>query len=193
MQVDHHSLSIFFPSSIFILFLHFTLPHLISFFYHPAWCLTWVQHPHFILVYSVCPFLYHHVLNRDPEVRDSWFFYALHLMHEGYEDYIIGIFEPSFLSFISPYCLSLCYVPCLKTTLRPWFHTLYLTAHTWVILKIGWRLFLRAWWMRSYDIIYTGAYLSYQWWIFRGDMIYTGAYPTHRWQFSFKMMSCTEA
>ena len=28
--------------SIFILFLHFTLPHLISFFSHPVWCLTWV-------------------------------------------------------------------------------------------------------------------------------------------------------
>ena len=27
-------------------------------------------------------------------------FYALHLMHEGYEDYIIGIFESSFLSFL---------------------------------------------------------------------------------------------
>ena len=28
--------------------------------------------------------------------------YALHLMHEGYEYYIIGIIEPSFLSFLSP-------------------------------------------------------------------------------------------
>ena len=37
----------------------------------------------------------------------------------GMGDYIIGIFEPSFLSFLSPYYLSLHYVPCLKTTLRP--------------------------------------------------------------------------
>ena len=67
----------------------------------------------------------------------------------------------------------------------PWGHdfTLCLTAHTWAILGISWRLFLRAWWMRSYDMIYTGAYPFYQWWIFRGDMIYTGAYPAHRWQF----------
>ena len=64
-------------------------------------------------------------------------FYALHLMHEGYGDYIIGVFEPSFLSFPSPYYLSLRYVLCLKTTLRLWLHTLYLTAHTWAILEIG--------------------------------------------------------
>ena len=109
--------------------------------------------------------------------------YALHLMHEGYMDYIIGIIEPSFLSFLSPYYLSLRYVPCLKTTLRPWLHILCLTAHTWAILEIGWRLFLRAWWMRSYDMIYTRTYSSYQWSIFEGDVIYTGAYPAHRWQF----------
>ena len=77
--------------------------------------------------------------------------YALHFMHEGYGDYIIGIFEPSFLSFLSPYYLSLRYVPCLKTTLRLWLHTLYLTAHTWAILELGRRLFLRAWWMGSWD------------------------------------------
>ena len=32
--------------------------------------------------------------------------YALLLMHEGYRDYIIGIIEPSFLLFLSPYYLS---------------------------------------------------------------------------------------
>ena len=90
-------------------------------------------------------------------------FYTLHLMHEGYGDYIIGIFEPSFPSFLSPYYLRLHYVPSLKTTLRPWLHTLCLTIHTWAILEIGWRLFLRAWWMMSYDMIYTWAYPSYQW------------------------------
>ena len=30
------------------------------------------------------------------------------------------VFEPSFLSFLSPYHPGLLYVPCLKTTLRPW-------------------------------------------------------------------------
>ena len=30
------------------------------------------------------------------------------------------VFEPSFPSFLSPHHLSLRYVPCLKTTLRPW-------------------------------------------------------------------------
>ena len=56
-------------------------------------------------------------------------FYALHLMHEGYEDYIIGIFEPSFLSFLSPYYLSLRYVPSLKTTLRPLLHIVFDSSH----------------------------------------------------------------
>nr|CAN66352.1 hypothetical protein VITISV_005782 [Vitis vinifera] len=40
------------------------------------------------------------------------------------------VFEPSFLSFLSPYHLGLRYVPCLKTTLRPWDPTSSLTAST---------------------------------------------------------------
>ena len=102
-------------------------------------------------------------------------FYALHLMHEGYEDYIIRIFEPSFLSFFSPYYLSLRYVPCLKTTLRLWLHTLCLMAHTWAILEIGWRLFLGAWWMGSW-----------------GDRLHWGL-PRSLITFSFGMMSYLEA
>ena len=88
---------------------------------------------------------------RTPRSGTHDVFYALHLMHEGYGDYIIGIFEPSFLSFLSPYYLSLRYVPSLKTTLRPWLHTLCLTAHAWAILEISRRLFLGAWWMGSWD------------------------------------------
>ena len=63
---------------------------------------------------------------------------------------IIGIFEPSFLSFLSPYYLNLRYVPHLKTTLWSWLHTLCLMAHTWAILEISWRLFLGAWQMGSW-------------------------------------------
>ncbi|RVW88181.1 hypothetical protein CK203_042909 [Vitis vinifera] len=37
----------------------------------------------------------------------------------------------SFLSFLLPYRLSLRYVPCLKTTLRPWDQMSSLTASTW--------------------------------------------------------------
>ena len=62
----------------------------------------------------------------------------------GMRDYIIGIFESSFLSFLSPYYPGLRYVPCLKTTLRPLLHVLCLTAHTWAILEISRRLFLGA-------------------------------------------------
>ena len=161
LTITHFSISLI--SSIFVLLLHFTLPHLIFFFSHPTWCLTWVQHPHFTLAYLICHsfIIIFHVGILRSTTHDV--FYALHLMHERYGDYIIRIIELSFLLFLLPYYLSLCYVPCPKTTLRPWLHTLYLTAHTWVILEIGWRLFLRAWWMRSYDKIYTGAYPAHRW------------------------------
>ena len=148
MQVDHHSLSYLFVFFYFCYITPFHSTSLISFFFHPTWCLTWVQYPHFILDYLIC-----HSFIIIWEPLGPWlmrFFYALHLMHEGYVDYIIGIFEPSFLSFLSPYYLSLRYIPCLKTTLRPWLHTLCLTAHPWAILEIDWRLFLRAWWMGSW-------------------------------------------
>ena len=87
---------------IFVLFLHFTLLHLIYFFSHLAGCLTWVQHSHFILVSSMCLFFYHHFRVWTPRSGTHDVFYTLHFMHEGYGDYIIGIFEPSFLSFRSP-------------------------------------------------------------------------------------------
>ncbi|RVW68357.1 hypothetical protein CK203_063798 [Vitis vinifera] len=45
--------------------------------------------------------------------------YMLHFIYEGMS-FDHWVFEPSFLSFLSPYHLGLRYVPCLKTTLRPW-------------------------------------------------------------------------
>ena len=117
MQVDHHSL--------FYLFAFFYL----SFFSHHTWCLTWVQHPHFILTYSIFSFLYHHFREGILRSMIHDVFYTLHLMHEGYGDYIIGIFEPSFPSFLSPYYLRLHYVPCLKTTLRPLLYIVFDSSH----------------------------------------------------------------
>ena len=66
---------------------------------------------------------------RTPRSGTHDVFYASHLMHEGYGDYIIGIFGPSFLSFLSPYYLGLRYVPCLKTTLRPLLHIVFDSSH----------------------------------------------------------------
>ena len=40
LTITHFSISLF--SCIFVLFLHSTLSHLISFFSHLSWCLTWV-------------------------------------------------------------------------------------------------------------------------------------------------------
>ena len=42
------------------------------------------------------------------------------------------VFEPSFLSFLSPYCPGLRYIPCLKTTLRPRDQKLSLIVFTWM-------------------------------------------------------------
>ena len=61
---------------------------------------------------------------------------------------IIGIIEHSFLSFLSPYYLSLRYVMSLKTTLRLWHHILCLITLMWVILGIGSRAFW-LWWTKS--------------------------------------------
>ena len=41
------------------------------------------------------------------------------------------VFGPSFPSFLLPYHLSLRYIPCLKTTLRPWDQMSSSTAPTW--------------------------------------------------------------
>ena len=120
-------------------------------------------------------------------------FYTLHLMYEGYRDYIIGIFEPSFHSFLSPYYLSLRYVSCLKTTPRPRFHTLCLTAHTWPILEISRRLFLGAWWMGSWDDdLHWGIPLLLVMDFQRWRYLYWGI-PHSSMIVSFGMMSCTEA
>ena len=54
------------PSLFLILFFRFTLPHLISFFYHFALCLTWDWYTHIILVHSMWPFIYHHFSCGDP-------------------------------------------------------------------------------------------------------------------------------
>ena len=83
LTITHFSISLL--SSIFILFLNSTLPHLISLFSHPAWYSTWVQHPHFNLAYSMCPFLYHHFSCRNILVWDSWCF--LHIASHAWGDY----------------------------------------------------------------------------------------------------------
>ena len=82
----------------------------------------------FLLIRYVHPFIITFGVGT-PRFGTHDVFYALHFMHEGYEDYIIGIFEPSFLSFLSPSYLSLRYVPCLKTTLRPLLDIVFGSSH----------------------------------------------------------------
>ena len=170
MQVDHHSLSYLF-TFFYLCFITPFLPYLTRFLSFLIFLDVWLEfsiYTLFLLIRYVHPFIITFGVGT-PRFGTHDVFYALHFMHEGYGDYIIGIFEPSFHLFRSPYYLGLRYVLRLKTTLRPWLHTLCLTAHTGAILEIDWRLFLGAWWMRGYDMIYIRAYPSYQWWIFKGD------------------------
>ena len=60
----------------------------------------------------------------------------------------ICLFHPKTLAYVTSRVLR-----------PPWGHdfTLCLTSHTWAILEIGWRLFLGAWWMRSWgDVLHWG-------------------------------------
>ncbi|RVW37578.1 Gypsy retrotransposon integrase-like protein 1 [Vitis vinifera] len=81
-------------------------------------------------LFHLSPYRYHiHV--RHPQVHGSWgSLYMLHFIYEGMS-FDHWVFEPSFLSFLSPYHLGLRYVPCLKTTLRPWDQMSSSAASTW--------------------------------------------------------------
>ncbi|RVW66485.1 Retrovirus-related Pol polyprotein from transposon 17.6 [Vitis vinifera] len=69
--------------------------------------------------------------SRHSQVHGSWgSLYMLHFIYEGMS-FDHWVFEPSFLSFLSPYHLGLRYVPCLKTTLRPWDQMSSSAASTW--------------------------------------------------------------
>ena len=179
--ITHFSISLLSP--IFILFLHFTLPHLISLFSHPAWCLTWVQHLHFILTYSICHsfiIIFHLGILRSA-THDV--FYALCLMLRGMG--IISLGSLSLVSFYFFHPITSTYVT--SRVLRPpWGHdfTYYvwrLTLGQYSRLVEDYFLGHDGWEVGVMD--YTEAYLFYQWWIFRGDVIYTRAYPAHQWQF----------
>ncbi|KAL6321309.1 hypothetical protein AAG906_016343 [Vitis piasezkii] len=76
----------------------------------------------------------HYVHIRHHWVPSSWdLLYLLHFIHEGMNfDY--WVFELSFSSFLSPYHPSLRYVPCLKTTLRPWDQMSSSTASAWTVV-----------------------------------------------------------
>ena len=139
----------------------------------------YTYHYQFILLH-LSPYR-HHIHVRHPHVHGSWnSLYMLHFIYEGM-GFDHRIFEPSFLLFLSPYYLGLRYVPCLKTTLRPWLNICVWQLTSGQFSRLVGDYFLEhdGWGVEI--MIYTGAYPSYQWWIFRGDVIYTGAYPAHRW------------
>ncbi|RVW68308.1 hypothetical protein CK203_061279 [Vitis vinifera] len=89
----------------------------------------YTYHYQFILLH-LSPYRYHiHV--RHSQVHGSWgSLYMLHFIYEGMS-FDHWVFEPSFLSFLSPYHLGLRYVPCLKTILRPWDQMSSSAASTW--------------------------------------------------------------
>ena len=97
-------------------FLFWYLLHIIHMFH---W---WFDHLSFLL------FHYRHFLWLPLGPWLKRFFYALHYTWGyGFDHWI---FEPSFPSFLSPYHPDLRYVPCLKSTLRPWDQMFSLTTST---------------------------------------------------------------
>ena len=119
---------------------HYPFHHYIHYWCDFTPCLIWVDH------YSSLCYLFHH----HPRFR-SWFIIFTSCLIIFLQQPISGlifssrhhytyhvlfffsysnpsqvsdhwVFEPCFLSFLSPYYLSLCYVLGLKTTLRPWYH-----------------------------------------------------------------------
>ena len=82
---------------------------------------------------------------------------------------IISLGALSLVSFHFFHPITLAYVTS-RVWRPPWGHyfTSCLAAHTWAILELGRRLFLRAWWMGSWDDDLHWAYPYYRWWIFRG-------------------------
>ena len=120
MQGDHHSL--FYLFAFFHLYFIPPFHSTSSYFFLFSFCLMFdmgsASTLYFLLIRCDHSFIITFRVGT-PRSGTHDIFCALHIMHEGYGDCIIGIFEPSFLSFLSPYYLSLRYVPCLKTTLRP--------------------------------------------------------------------------
>ena len=103
LTISHFSISL--PFFIFVLFLYFTLPHLFfSFLLLDVW-FGFNVHTLFLLIRCVHSFIITFRVGT-PRSETHDYFYALHFMHEGYGDYIIGIFESSFLSFLHPITLA---------------------------------------------------------------------------------------
>ena len=125
MQGDHHSLFYLFAffHLYFIPLFPFTSSYLILF----SFCLMFDMGSTFTLYSCLFDATIHlsSLFVWVPRSGTHDISYALHIMHEGYGDCIIGIFEPSFLSFLSPYYLGLRYIPCLKTTLRSLLHIVF--------------------------------------------------------------------
>ena len=130
MQVDHHSLF-----SLFAFFYLYLIPpfHSTSFnFFLFSSCLMFDLDSASTLYYCLFDVTIHlSSLFVWGPLSPGLVTFSTHCISctRGMGDYIIGIFEPSFLSFLSPYYLSLRYVPCLKTTLRPLLHIVFDSSH----------------------------------------------------------------
>lgn len=109
---------------------------------------------------------------------------------------IIGIFKPCFLSFLSPYYLSLRYVSCLKTTLRPLLHIVFYSSHvgnTWAWSEIISRSMmngkLRGWFTLGHTLLISDGFSEAIWSIlghtpitddgfFRDDALHWGIFSS---------------
>ena len=121
--ITHFSISL--SSFIFVLFLHFTLPHL--FFSFLILLDVWFGfniHTLFLFIWYVIHLLSLFVWG---SLGPRLMMFSTHCISciRGMGIISLGLLSLvsfHFFSFLSPYCFNLRYVPCLKTTLRPWLH-----------------------------------------------------------------------
>ena len=125
------------PSSSFLLLIHH--PHLTPCHFLTTTLLFPVWHfLHIILTHLIIRSIFFHCLVIDiiftlGTLRSVTheIFYTCGISYMRAWVSVHWVFWPSFPSFLSPYHPSLRYVPCLKTTRRPWDQRSSLTAYNW--------------------------------------------------------------
>ena len=179
LTISHFSISL--SSFIFVLFLHFTLPHLFfSFLLLDVW-FGFNVHTLFLLIRCVHSFIITFCVGILRSATHEVF--STHCISCMKGMRIISLRFFSLVSFHFFHLISLAYVT--SRILRPpWNHDF--THCTWQLTHGQYSRLVGDYFLEHDGwgvgvTIYTRAYPSYQWWIFRGDVIYSRVYSTHRW------------
>ena len=108
----------------FVLFLHWPISSLISLLHHSC-----VSHYQFDSLHCLIINIIFTLCTLGSMVHE--FFYTCCILYMRAWVFYHWVFRPNFSSFLLPYNPSLHYVPCLKTTLRPWDQMSSSTTPTW--------------------------------------------------------------